>query len=64
MKTNTILRNKGRNRPEKGKPMAEKEETETVMMCWGGFKDSPKKQPHTESEKRRENCPKDTKTKR
>ena len=30
--------------------MAEFEENETMMMCWEDLKDSPRKEPHTESE--------------
>ena len=50
MKTNTIPRKERKNRPGKGKPMAESEENETAMMCWEDLKDSPGKEPHTESE--------------
>ena len=50
MKTNTITRMESENRPGKGKPMAESEENETMMMCWENLKDSPGKEPHTESE--------------
>ena len=50
MKTNTIVRMKNKNRPGKGKPMAESEENETAMMCWEDLKDSPGREPHIESE--------------
>ena len=50
MKTNTITRMESKNRPGKGKPMAECEENETMMMCWENLKDPLKKEPHTESE--------------
>ena len=50
MKTNTITRMESENRPGKGKPMPETEENKTTMMCWENFKDSPGKEPHTESE--------------
>ena len=54
MKTNTIVRMKDKNRPGKGKPMAESEENETVMMCWEDLKDSLRKEPHIESENKGE----------
>ena len=54
MKTNTIIRMKDKNSPEKGKFTAEKEENETTMMCWEVWKDSPRKEPHIESENERE----------
>ena len=54
MKTNTIARKESKNRPGKGKPMAESEENETMMMCWEDLKDSPGKEPHTESENKGE----------
>ena len=50
MKMNTIIRMKNKNRPGKGKPMAECEENETIMMCWEDLNASPRKEPHTESE--------------
>ena len=49
MKSNTITRMESISRPEKGTPMAESEENETVMMCWENLKDSPGKEPHEES---------------
>ena len=49
MKTNTIARMVSKNRPGKGKPMAESEETKTAVMCWENFKHSLGKEPHTES---------------
>ena len=51
MKTSTIIKKKGKNRPGKGKPTAEIEENKTTMMCWEDLKDSLRKEPHTESEK-------------
>ena len=50
MKTNTIIRMKDKNRPEKGKFTAENEENETATMCWEVLKDSPRKEPQVESE--------------
>ena len=50
MKTRTIVRKKGKNRPGTCKPTTENEENETVMMCWGVLKDSLRNEPHTESE--------------
>ena len=50
MKTNTIVRMKDNNRPEKDKSMAKSEENETMMMCWEDFKDSLRKVPHIEPE--------------
>ena len=50
MKTKTIARMESKNRPGKGKPMAEREENETAMMCWENLKDSPGKEPHEESD--------------
>ena len=54
MKTNTIARKESKNRPGKGKPMAENEENETAMMCWEDLKDSQEKEPHEESENKGE----------
>ena len=54
MKTNTITRMESKNRPGKGKPTAESEENETVMMCWENLKDSPEKELHVESENKGE----------
>ena len=50
MKSKTINRDESKSRPEKGKPMTEREENETVMMCWENFKDSLGKEPHEESD--------------
>ena len=50
MKTNTIARKESKNRPGRGKPMAENEENVTAMMCWENMKDSLGKEPHVESE--------------
>ena len=54
MKTNTIIRMKDKNRPEKDKSTTKSEENETAMMCWEDLKDSPKKGPHIESENKGE----------
>ena len=54
MKTSAIVRKKGKNRPDKGKPMAENEENETAMVCWEDLKDSLRIEPHTESENKGE----------
>ena len=54
MKTNTIARMESKNRPGKGRPMAESEENESAMMCWENLKDSPEKEPHIESENKGE----------
>ena len=50
MKTSTIARKESKNRPGRGKPMAENEENVTAMMCWENMKDSLGKEPHVESE--------------
>ena len=50
IKTDTIARMESKNRPGKGRPMAEREENETAMMCWEKLKDSLGKEPHIESE--------------
>ena len=50
MKTNTIISNINKNRPEKVKPTAKNEENETMMMCWENLKDPLVKEPHEESE--------------
>ena len=34
MKINTIVRKKGKNRPEESKSTTKNEENETMMMCW------------------------------
>ena len=46
-KINTIVREKGKYRTGKGKPMTENEEIETIMMCWEVLKDSLGKETHT-----------------
>ena len=46
----TITRMESKNRPVKGKPMAEKEENKTATMCWENLKDAPGKEPHKESD--------------
>ena len=50
MKTNMIARKESKNRPGRGKPMAESEEHESAMMCWENLKDPLGKEPHKESE--------------
>ena len=50
MKTNAIIKMKGKTRPKKSKPMTEYEENETVMMCWEALNDFSKKEPRVESE--------------
>ena len=50
MKTNTITRKESKNRPGRGKPMAESEENATAMMCWENLKDPLGKESHEESE--------------
>ena len=49
-KSKTITRMGSKNRPRKGKPMAESEDNEIVMMCWENLKDSLGKGPHEESD--------------
>ena len=50
MKSKTIARMESKRRPEKVKPTAESEESETAMMCWKNLKDSIGKEPHEESD--------------
>ena len=50
MKSNTITRKESRNRPEKGKLMAEKEEKKIAMMCWENLTDPTAKESYEESE--------------
>ena len=50
MKSKTITTLESKNSPEKDKLMAESEENETAMMCWGNLEDSLGKEPHEESD--------------
>ena len=60
MKTDTILRMKHKNRPQKSKTMMENIEYETAMMCWEALNDSPREEPCVEPENEGEKLVKKT----